>query len=71
MPTTEVISIKQTCKNGNVDGLELKVSGYLLVGQSDESEFTPMIYNPKISSGDILYAMVFRPHNFKLGRFFG
>lgn len=67
MPTTEVLKFTQTCQNGNVEGIELTTLGYLMVGNYDNSEYTPMIYSPKISSGDTIYAMVFKPHNFKLG----
>lgn len=64
MPTTEVLKVEQA---ESVDGIELTTLGYLMVGNYDNSEYTPMIYSPKISSGDTLYAMVFKPHNFKLG----
>lgn len=36
----------------------LEVNGWLVA---------PELYRYKISSGDVLYAMVFRPHNYKPG----
>lgn len=67
LPTTEILRVEQTCENGTVDGLELVNLGYLMLGEFDNSEYTPLIFNLKISSGETLYAMVFKPHNFKVG----
>ena len=67
LPTTEILRIEQTCESGTVDGLELVNLGYLMLGEFDNSEYTPSIFNLKISSGETLYAMVFKPHNFKVG----
>jgi dipeptidyl-peptidase 9 len=36
-------------------------------GLPESPIYSPSIYSPRISSGDILYAMVFKPHNFTLG----
>jgi dipeptidyl-peptidase 9 len=68
LPTWEVIKVNQKCSNGGIGGLELLSMGYLLQGGPPENpSYSPSIYSPKISSGDILYAMVFKPHNFTLG----
>jgi hypothetical protein len=43
-----------------VDGLELAPLGYMIVGNFDNSEFTPHICPITISSGETLYALVFK-----------
>lgn len=70
LPTTEVLRIKQNCEQNSVDGVELKTVGYLIIGSYDNSEFTPLICNPVIASGETLYAMVFKPHNYKPGNLY-
>lgn len=67
LPSTEILRVNQHCSNGNVDGIELATLGYMIVGNFDSSEFTPLILPITISSGETLYALVFRPHNFKPG----
>ena len=59
-PSTEVLRVHQHCQNGTVDGLELINVGHLAVGTFDNSEYTPIICNPVISSGETLYALVFK-----------
>ncbi|XP_058055643.1 dipeptidyl peptidase 9 [Anopheles bellator] len=51
-----------------VDALELISVGYLTEGRpSENTQYNPSIHSPRISTGDVLYAMVFKPHNFALG----
>ena len=52
----------------DVKDIELCSLGYLQEGGPPEnSQFCPSIYSPRLSSGETLYAMVFKPHNFTLG----
>jgi hypothetical protein len=60
LPSTEVLRVVQHCENGSVDGLELQNIGNLAIGSFDNSEYTPIICNPVISSGETLYALVFK-----------
>lgn len=60
LPSTEVLRVVQRCENGSVDGIELINIGHLAIGSFDNSEYTPIIYNPIISSGETLYALVFK-----------
>jgi len=67
-PTCEVLKIAQTSANGDIDGLLLTTMGYLLEGGSpDNQQYCPTIYSPRLTNGDLLYAMVFKPHNFMPG----
>ncbi|XP_031832018.2 dipeptidyl peptidase 9 [Nomia melanderi] len=66
LPTCQVFKITQ--KDWTVDSICLTPVGYLLEPSSPESElFTPEIYTHKISSGDIIYSMIFKPHSFQQG----
>ncbi|XP_058824779.1 dipeptidyl peptidase 9 [Topomyia yanbarensis] len=68
LPSWELVHIKQNCSNGNVAGLELISMGYLFEGgPSENTQFNPTIYSPRLASGESIYAMVFKPHNFTLG----
>lgn len=60
LPSTEILRVVQHCENGSVDGLELVNIGHLVVGSFDNSEYTPIICDPVISSGETLYALVFK-----------
>lgn len=60
LPSTEILRIDQRCENGTVDGIELVSLGYMIVGNFDNSEYTPLICNITISSGETLYALVFK-----------
>lgn len=57
----------QTCQNGGVNGIQLSLMGYLHEGGKPETQYCPQIYSPQLPSGEIVYAMVFKPHNFQLG----
>ena len=60
LPSTEILRMDQHCENGSVDGIEMLPLGFMIVGNFDNSEFTPHICNITISSGDTLYALVFK-----------
>lgn len=36
-------------------------------GTAPEQKYMPLIYKLRLSSGDDLYSMIYKPHNFKLG----
>ncbi|XP_050068403.1 dipeptidyl peptidase 9 [Anopheles maculipalpis] len=75
LPSWELIRIKHAtdsnsngCSLPSVETLELISVGYLAEGgPSENTQYNPSIYSPQISTGDVLYAMVFKPHNFMLG----
>lgn len=67
LPSTEVLRVQHNCEKNSVDGIELVNIGYLTIGNFDQSEYTPIICDPVISSGETIYALVFKPHNFKPG----
>ncbi|XP_053659777.1 dipeptidyl peptidase 9 [Anopheles marshallii] len=78
LPSWELIRIRHdTDGNSNgcsqspssaIDTLELISMGFLAEGgPSENTLYNPSIYSPQISTGDVLYAMVFKPHNFMLG----
>ncbi|XP_063709274.1 dipeptidyl peptidase 9 [Culicoides brevitarsis] len=67
LPKWEVIKIAHDDEIEGVDSINLVSMGILLENSTPKKIYSPIIYTPKISSGDILYAMVFKPHNFKLG----
>ena len=67
-PSWELVRLKQTCQSGSVSGLELISMGYLFEGgPSENTQYNPTIYSPQLASGETIYAMVFKPHNFALG----
>ncbi|XP_023019960.1 dipeptidyl peptidase 9 [Leptinotarsa decemlineata] len=52
-----------------VEGVTLTPLGYLMESATLTNEFySPDLYTHEISSGHVLYAMVFKPHNFETGR---
>lgn len=62
----QVFRISQT--DWTVETLNLTPVGYLLEPASSETDLlAPSIYAHKISSGDTIYSMVFKPHNFQHG----
>lgn len=69
LPSCEVFRIQlpdeQHC---DIREIQLQSLGYLQEGSAPEnSQYSPSIYSPRLASGETLYAMVFKPHNFKLG----
>ncbi|XP_063979014.1 dipeptidyl peptidase 9 [Diachasmimorpha longicaudata] len=67
LPTCQVFRLSQT--DWSVDSISLTPLGFLLEPTISESEMlAPSIYAHRISSGDTIYSMVFKPHNFQLGQ---
>lgn len=56
----------------SVDNIEVRLLGYLFEGGIPQTvqlqKFSPTIYSRHLQSGELVYAMVFKPHNFKLGQ---
>lgn len=69
LPTCEIMKVDQSCALGGVNGLQLNSLGYLLKGGAPENiQYCPTIYTEQLKDGsETIYAMVFKPHNFKLG----
>lgn len=67
LPKWEVIKIKHDDYLDGVDSVSLVPMGVLLEAAAPKRIYSPIIYTPKLTSGDIVYAMVFKPHNFQLG----
>ncbi|KAG5343681.1 DPP9 peptidase, partial [Acromyrmex charruanus] len=66
LPTCQVFKISQT--DWTVESISLTPVGYLLEPAVPESElFAPEIFKHKIKSGDTIYSMIFKPHNFQPG----
>ncbi|XP_063221671.1 dipeptidyl peptidase 9 [Bacillus rossius redtenbacheri] len=67
LPACQVFRISHS--DWTVEGVTLTPFGYLLEPSVPEGEFfCPELYTHQISSGDLLYAMVFKPHCFQAGR---
>lgn len=63
-----MLRITQNSESGGVCGLELQTLGILQEGGVPENpKYCPSIYSQPLSSGDLVYAMVFKPHNFTVG----
>lgn len=69
LPTCEVMKVDQSCNLGGVSGLQLTSLGYLLKGGAPSNfMYCPSIYTEQLKDGsETIYAMVFKPHNFRLG----
>lgn len=66
LPTCQVFRVSQS--DWTVESITLTPVGYLLEPSSPESDlFAPEIYTHKIISGDTIYSMIFKPHNFQPG----
>lgn len=62
----QVFKISQT--DWTVESISLTPVGYLLEPSAPESELlAPEIFTHKIKSGDTIYSMIFKPHNFQPG----
>lgn len=74
LPTCGVYHIIDTNEMhiNSVDNIDVRTIGYLFEGGMPQSvqlqKFSPSIYSRHLESGDLLFAMVFKPHNFKLGQ---
>lgn len=53
----------------SVENIDLQLIGHLFEGGIPNSvqlqKFSPTIYSRHLQSGELVYAMVFKPHNFK------
>lgn len=67
LPSCKVMRLTQTCQNGGVNGIQISLVGFLHEGGKPEPQYCPQIFRPQLPSGEIVYAMVFKPHNFQLG----
>ncbi|BFF88851.1 dipeptidyl peptidase 9 [Drosophila madeirensis] len=67
LPSCKVMRVNQTCQNGGVNGIQISLMGYLHEGGKPEPQYCPQIFRPQLPSGDIVYAMVYKPHNFEMG----
>lgn len=70
LPSCELfrVALRNNSDADNVRCIELKSLGFLMEGgPPDNANYCPSIYSPCLSSGETLYAMVFKPHNFTLG----
>lgn len=67
LPSCKVMRLTQTCLNGGVNGIQISLVGFLHEGGKPEPQYCPQIFRPQLPSGEIVYAMVFKPHNFQLG----
>lgn len=74
MPACEVFHLTHANEIDapSVGGIQLKSLGFLFEGgiptNPQLQKFSPSIHSRHISSGEVLYAMVFRPHNFRRGQ---
>lgn len=66
-PACQVFRITHT--DWTVEGVTLTPIGYLLESNPLINEsYCPELYTHEIASGHVLYAMVFKPHNFEAGK---
>lgn len=73
LPACEVFRIVDSGIHDNgVDSIHLQMVGYLFEGGPPNNhqlqKFSPSIYSQQIHSGELLYAMVFKPHDFQPGK---
>lgn len=67
LPACQVFRINHT--DWTVEGVTLTPIGYLLESNPLINEsYCPELYTHEIVSGHMLYAMVFKPHNFEPGK---
>lgn len=63
-PACQVFRVTE--KDRTVAGVDLTPLGYLVESPGALCEmYSPDLYTRKIGSGHVLYAMVFKPHNFE------
>lgn len=74
LPTCGVYQLADTndMSTNCVDNIDVRLLGYLFEGGIPQSiqlqKFSPTIYSRHLQSGELVYAMIFKPHNFKLGQ---
>lgn len=63
----QVFRISQS--DWTIESITLTPVGYLLEPSAPDSElFAPEIYTHKIKSGETIFAMIFKPHNYQPGK---
>lgn len=68
LPACEVLKVTHTCPNFSVDGIKITPMGHIMEGgPTQNQQYCPLILSPCLSNGEIIYAMVFKPHNFTTG----
>ncbi|XP_031621531.1 dipeptidyl peptidase 9 isoform X2 [Contarinia nasturtii] len=74
LPTCGVFEVCDTndMQGEIVENIELRLLGYLFEGGIPSTvqlqKFSPSIYSRQLQSGEQIYAMVFKPHNYKPGQ---
>lgn len=74
LPSCGVFEICDTndMQTGSVENIELRLLGYLFEGGIPNTvqlqKFSPSIYSRQLQSGEQIYAMVFKPHNYIHGQ---
>lgn len=66
LPACQVYRV--THLDWTVDGVDLLPAGFLLEPRPALVTYCPALYSHHISSGDLLFAMVLKPHTFEFGR---
>ncbi|XP_014230063.1 dipeptidyl peptidase 9-like isoform X1 [Trichogramma pretiosum] len=66
LPACQVFRISHS--DWTVENISLTPVGFLLEPSAPESNvFIPELFSYKISSGDVIYSMIFKPHNYQPG----
>lgn len=71
MPTCGVYQINDINDTENIENIQLRLIGNLFEGGIPAPQlqrYSPNVYSRQLQSGETIYAMVFKPHNFKLGK---
>lgn len=73
LPTSKIVQISHSPANSDdvvvsdVNSIQLSTIGYVIEGLKPNPQYCPQIYSPRLPSGEIVYAMVFKPHHFQNG----
>lgn len=68
LPACEVLKVTNTYSNYSVDGIKLSPMGHIMEGGiTQNQQYCPIILSSQLSSGETIYSMVFKPHNFMTG----
>lgn len=67
LPTCRMYKVERAPRGCSVGALQFELVGCLLEGGCVEPQCCPSMYKPIINGSDMLYAMVFKPHNFLPG----
>lgn len=67
LPACQIFRVGHS--NWTVEGVTISPIGYLLESSNFVQEnLCPELYTHEINAGHVLYAMVFKPHNFQPGK---